>query len=220
MATDRLKIYNGALLMCKVRPIASLTVNEEARRLLDFVWNDDGVQWCLEQGQWLFARRASKFIAETDITTEFGYTKAFAKPTDFINTCALSADEFFNTPLNQFAEEAGFWYADIDPLYIKYTSKDASYGMNFARWPQTFTNLVQTYFASRVVGKLTSDNEREAAFVKPNNGLLAEAITLALNKNAQGEPARFLPQGSWTKARMRATTRNWIDGGSRSRLIG
>jgi len=220
LATDRLKIYNGALLKCKLRPIANLTVNEEARRDLDYVWNNGGVEYCLEQGQWLFARRTSKFTPDTAITNEFGYQHSFAKPTDFVNTAAISLDEYFNTPFNQFADEHDFWYADAEPIYVKYTSKDANYGLNFARWPQTFTEYVEAYFASKVVGKLTGDDGREQAITAPKKGMLDQALLIALNKNQQGEPARFLPQGSWTKARMGGKTSNWMDGGSRNRLIG
>ena len=62
MAASRLQIYNDALLLLGQRGIATLDVNEEGRRLLDTVWNGagvgaGGVEACLEQGQWKFARR-------------------------------------------------------------------------------------------------------------------------------------------------------------------
>src|SRR4051812_14499694 len=80
MATDRLKIYNGALLICGERSLATLTENREPRRLLDQVWQEGGVQYCLEQGQWKFAMCASKFEADTSYTAQFGYTNRFQKP--------------------------------------------------------------------------------------------------------------------------------------------
>ena len=46
MATDRLKLYNGALTIIGERSIASLTTNEESRRLLDNQWNDGAVRYC------------------------------------------------------------------------------------------------------------------------------------------------------------------------------
>lgn len=220
MATDRLRIYNGALQYCKVRAIASLTVNEDARRELDTVWNDGGVDYCLEQGQWLFARRTAKLSADTAITPQFGYRYGFAKPTDWINTAALSLDEYFQVPCNQFAFEAGFWYLDEDQFYIKYTSNDTNYGLDFAKWPNAFTEYVKLYFASKVIGKLTSDSAREEAILKPRSGLLANALLIAHNKDAMGEPARFMPQGRWSRSRMGGNSGDWRDGGSRNRLIG
>lgn len=220
MATDRLRIYNGALQICKVRPIDSLTVNEESRRQLDIVWNDGGVNYCLEQGQWVFARRTSKLFADTAITPQFGYRYAFAKPLDWCNTAALSLDEYFNVPCNQFRFEAGFWYLDQNEMYLKYTSNDAAYGMDFAKWPAAFTEYVKMYFASKVIGKLSGDSSREQEIVKPRSGLLDNALLIAQNKDAAGEPARFMPQGSWTRARMAGNSGDWRDGGSRTRLIG
>tara|TARA_R110000868_G_scaffold411755_1_gene708897 strand:- start:17134 stop:17796 length:663 start_codon:yes stop_codon:yes gene_type:complete len=220
LATDRLKIYNGALQICKVRAIASLTVNEEARYELDTVWNADGVQYCLEQGQWLFARRSSKFSYETAIEPQFGYRRAFAKPDDWVNTAAVCNDEYYNSPLNQYADENGYWYADIDEIYVKYTSNHVNYGMNFAKWPVSFTNYVAMYFASKVCGKLSSDNAREGAILKPRDGLLAVALDIARSRDMQSEPARFLPPGSWSRARQGRNNGDWRDGGSRNNLIG
>ena len=220
MATDRLSIYNGALQICKQRPVASLTVNEESRRELDVVWDGGGVEYCLEQGQWLFARRSSKFTYDTGITPSFGYAHGFTKPDDFVNLAALCSDEFFNTPLNRFSDEAGVWYADLEEIYVKYTSKDPKYGFNFAKWSQAFTRYVEAYFASRVCGKINSSATTLEEIIKPKSGILAQALLVAQNNNAQGEPARFLPQGGWTKARMRQSIGNWADGGNRNRLIG
>lgn len=220
MATTRLKIYNGALQICKVRQIASLAVNEESRRELDLVWNDNGVRYCLQRGQWTFARRASKLFADTAITPQFGYRYAFAKPTDYVNTSAVCSDEYFNSPLLQYADETGFWYADIDPIFVKYTSDDATYGNDLARWPEAFTEYVKMYFASKVCGKLSGDKEREGAILKPRNGLLDIALGIAKNSDMQGEPTRFPPMGSWSRSRLGTRNGDWRDGGSRNRLIG
>lgn len=220
MATDRLKIYNGALQICKVAQLASLTENNEARRQLDLVWNDGGVEYCLEQGQWTFARDASKLTYETAIEPSFGYRRAFAKPSDWMNTAAVCSDEYYAVPLNAYADEVGFWYADLDEIYVKFTSKGANFGMNLAAWPTSFTEYVKAFFAAKVCGKLSGDDTREAAIIKPRSGILAMALNIAQNRDAQGEPARFPPVGSWVRARTRGRTGDWADGGNRNRLIG
>ena len=220
MATDRLKIYNGALQICRVPQIASLTENSESRRQLDIVWNDNGVRYCLEQGQWTFCRRTSKLSYETAIEPAFGYPRAFAKPSDWVNTAAVCSDEYFKSPLIQYADEVGYWYADLDEIYVKYTSDATNFGANLALWPQSFTEYVKMYFASKVCGKLTGDGARETEILRPRSGLLALALNVAQNRDAQGEPTKFLPQGSWTRARSGRHTGDWRDGGNRNRLIG
>ena len=220
MATDRLKIYNGALLICGARSIASLTVNEEGRRLLDQVWDDDGVRNCLQAGQWKFAMRSSKFSYDTGITTAFGYRRAFVKPSDWIATSAVCSDERFNQPLLQYGDEAGTWYADLDDIYIKYVSDDAYFGGDLSLWPANFTQYVKTYFASRIVFKLTTDKVMVDK-ITARRGLLDMALKTAKNSDAMADPTKFFPEGGWTKSRRGGNGNNgWNDGGSRGGLIG
>ena len=219
MATDRLKIYNGALLICGSRSIASLSVNEEARRLLDEVWNDDGVRNCLQSGQWKFAMRTSKFTYDTGITTAFGYRRAFVKPSDWIVTSAVCSDEYFRQPLTRYNDEAGVWYADEDEIYVKYVSDHADYGSDLSLWPANFTQYVKTYFASRIAFKLTSDKTLVDK-LHGRNSLLDMALKEARNSDAMADPTKFMPQGGWTKARMGWGTGSWNDGGSHGSLIG
>ena len=56
--TDRLSLYNDALLLCGERALTSLSEDREPRRLLDQIWNSGGVNVCLAEGQWFFAMRA------------------------------------------------------------------------------------------------------------------------------------------------------------------
>lgn len=220
MATDRLKLYNGALLICGERSIASLTVNEETRRLLDLVWNDGGIRHCLEQAQWKFAMRASKFSYETSVTPDFGLKRAFAKPSDWVLTSAMCTDEFFRTPLTNYADEIQFWFADLDEIYVKYVSDDADYGNNLAHWPATFTEYVKEYFASKVIMKITNDAERQDRIVHPRTGSLARARLEAMNKDAMAGPAKQPARGSWNRARQGGRAVGYYDGGNRNNLIG
>ena len=72
--TDRLSIYNDALLLCGERGLASLTENTEPRRLLDQVWNNEGVIKCLELGQWHFAMRGVQVDYDPDLEPSYGYS--------------------------------------------------------------------------------------------------------------------------------------------------
>lgn len=216
MATDRLKIYNGALLICGSRSIASLTVNEEARRLLDEVWNDDGIRNCLQAGQWKFAMRTAKLTPETAITPSFGYANAYAKASDWVTTASVCSDEYFNVPLLKYSDEAGYLYSDLDEIYVRYVSDHADFGGDFSKWPANFTQYVKTYFASRIILKLSTDKTMTDAIIR-RNGLLDTALKNAKNSDAQADPTKFLPQGNWTKARFSG---GWNDGGSNNNLIG
>lgn len=223
MATTRLKIYNGALLHCGERAIASLTVAEEGRRLLDNVWDDGGVQWCLEQGQWRFAMRTSRFTPETAVTPQFGLANAFAKPTDWVLTSAVCQDERFNVPCLQYADEAGFWFADLDDLYIKYVSSAAGYGMNLANWPYSFTELVKAYFAWKISPKLPGGDkltERLWSESSPHRGVVPKMLLDAKNKDAMAGPTTFPARGSWIRARNGGRGPGSADGGNPSSLIG
>ena len=211
--TTQLKLYNRALHLCGETALSSTSEERESRRLLDAVWDDNGVDYCLTAGQWNFATRTIQIDYDSGITIEFGYRYAFAKPSDYLSLIALSADEYFNTPLNQYNDEQDYWYADEQILYVKYVSNGASYGGDLTAWPAWFTDYVAAYFASKIVKKLTSDEGLRQS-VKDE---LRRAEFEAKNRDMQNSPARFLPQGSWTSSRQGRSRR---DRGNRGSLIG
>lgn len=201
---DRLNIYNSALLLCKERFLASLTEEREPRRLLDQVWNDGGVNQCLEEGQWFFAMRGIEIDPDPSIKPNFGYRNAFAKPIDWVATSGLCQDEFFRTPLNHYFDETGFWYADLTQLYVRYVSNDPTYGANLSAWPETFNDFVSAHFASKVIGKLSNDT----ALIKYVDDQRKLSLKIAKSKAAMAEPTKFEPQGNWSKSRMRGYGRS------------
>ena len=223
MATTRLKIYNGALLICQTREIASLSVVEEPRYLLDNVWNDGGVRYCLEQGQWRFAMRTSKMTYNPAVVPSFGYRRAFDKPTDWVDTSAVCSDEYFNSPLLQYADETAYWFADLDDIYVKYVSDDTNYGSNLAYWPYSFTEYVKHYFAGKIVGKLTASKELVDRLLgqpgRPEKGSVHAALVTAKNRDAMAGPTSFPARGSWVGSRYGRDGSN-RDRGNRGSLIG
>jgi hypothetical protein len=209
----RLQLYNQALRTCGERALASLTEEREPRRLLDAVWAEGGVDNCLEQGQWNFAMRAVQIDYDTNVSPAFGLAYGFTKPSDWIRTAGVCSDERFATPLIQYKDEAGFWYADITPIYVRYVSNDSGFGGDMSKWPGTFDQFVAAFFASEIIFKLTADKERVA--------LVERALKLrkrdALNKDAMNDPTTFPARGSWSSARGGGYRR---DGGNRGSLIG
>jgi len=212
MTASRLGLYNGALAILGERKLASLTENREPRRVLDDIWDEGAVGYCLEQGLWNFAMRSVELSADPDVSPQFGYRNAFSKPSDYVRTAAVASDEYFNSPLTQYSDEAGYWWADIDPLYVKFVSNGASYGADFAKWPGTFTLFVEHYLAHRACTRLTQSKTDKEQIKKD----MKKALTDARSKDAMNEPASFLPSGSWSAARRGGS------GGDRTgpRLIG
>jgi hypothetical protein len=212
MATQ-LSLYNEALRLCGERKLASLTENREPRRLLDSVWDADAINYCLEQGQWKFAIRTAKLEYNPSMEPAFGYQYGFDKPTDLVRITALCSDEYFNVPLTQYSEEAGYWFSDLDEIYIQYVSNDASYGADFSLYPETYMRYVASYLASEIIDRLTQNN----ALWDKVYGLMKKRLTDARSKDALAGPTKFFPSGSWLNAR-RGNART--DRGNRNNLIG
>lgn len=221
MSTTRLELYNGALLLCGSRAIASLTEDREPRRILDQVWDDNAVRYCLEQGQWWFAMRTQQLEYDPDTLPQFGYSRAFNKPDDWVLTSAVCSDERFSAPLLAYDDTDINWYADLDTIYVKYVSDDDDYGNNLSKWPQTFAEYAQAFLASKIIYRLNG-NDRAVSFLfgqpgKINGGELGRRLTIAKSRAAMTQPTKFPAEGSWNGSRRGRTDR---DPGNRGSLIG
>ena len=213
--TTQLDIYNGALLHCGERFLASLTEQREPRRLLDRVWSSNGVKTCLEMGQWNFAMRTIQIDYDPSIEPSFGYNRAFSKPTDWVITTSLCSDEFFGQPLLRYTDEAGYWYSDLDTMYVRYVSSDINYGLNINQWPDSFREFVEAHFASKIILKLSNSEDE----LKRVEALRTKFLKTAKGKAAMAEPTSFPARGNWSKSRNRFPNRR--DGGNSSgSLIG
>jgi len=107
--TDKLSLYNAALSHIGDRKLASLTEEREPRYVLDDIFDDGAIDYCLEQGLWSFATRTLEMDYTPSVEPDFGYRRGFQKPTDWLRTVALATDEYFKTPLTEYADETGFW---------------------------------------------------------------------------------------------------------------
>ena len=111
MATQ-LAVYQEALEHLGERPLASLSEDREPRRALDAAW-DTTLTYCLEQGFWNWAMRSVEIEPEPAIEPAFGYQAAFSKPTDWLRTYVVSANDTFDPPLPDFIDENGYWMAHL-----------------------------------------------------------------------------------------------------------
>ena len=213
--TTQLDLYNKALLYAGERFLGSLTENREPRRLLDHVWSTNGVRYCLERGQWNFAMRTVQIDYDAGVEPSFGYSRAFSKPSDWVLTSSVCADEFFRSPLTRYWDEAGYWYSDLDTLFVRFVSSDAAYGLNINAWPDSFREFVEVHFATKIILKLSNSDTELERLTK----LREKLLTTAKSRAAMSEPTSFPARGAWSLSRNRFPNRR-DGGGTTGNLIG
>lgn len=153
--------------------------------------------------------RSLEIEYDPDYDPSFGFQHAFDKPDDLVRVAAVCSDEYFTAPLSnaECIDEGGFWYSDLSLIYVRYVSDDDEFGMDFGKWPATFTEYVEAYFASKAVIDLTQDEKKRAEILLPEKGLLARSLMHARSNDAMKDGVKFPPPGSWTTARGRGRSR-------------
>lgn len=200
--TDKLSLYNGALGHLDGRRLSSLTQASEARRVLDDYY-DGAVAYCLERKHWNFIYRTVLIDASTSVEPAFGYAHAFPIPLDRIRTHQVSAHESLEPALLRYAEEAGYWYADVDPLYVRYNSSDPAYGGDLSTWPQSFVDYVELRLAVKACKRITGSDAAlhgPQGLIKREEKAYKTAASICGMNNAIGRQ----PQGSWVLSRFGA----------------
>lgn len=200
MTTSRLQLYNGALVNhLGERALASLSENREPRRLLDTAWNNGAVDWCLQAGQWKFAMRSRRLDYSPSVEPGFpGLAFAFNIPTDHLRLGGVFQDESMCIPYLDYREEGGFWWGNLETMYVRYVSNDQDYGGDFSLWPQSFIELMEIHLACKVALPLTQDKAL-AANLKAERD--RRVLPEALSRDAMQDPTRIPPRGSWVTAR-------------------
>lgn len=201
---DRLSLYNGALRRIGQRKLANLSENVESRRQLDTAWDDNAVKGCLEAGLWMFAIRSMALTYSPSLDSQFGYRYIFTKPEDWCRTALLCSDEYMQVPLLQYRDEAGFWRADLETIYVGYVSDDPAFGGDMSLWPKAFADFVECTLACGVVLPLTQSEQKKD---KADREVMAQ-LKMAQALVAQAQPTKLFPSGSWTSARMRNSMGN------------
>jgi hypothetical protein len=199
MAASRLLIYQGAAAALGERKPVSLTENVPVRKELDGVWERGGIKTCLQAALWNFATRSVELTYSPSVTPAFGYRYGFEKPTDFVRTAQVTSDEYYRHPLNEYQDDGGYWFADIDPIYVRYVSNGSSYGFNYDKWPENFTRFVEHYFAHAICDRITGSGRKKDDVAND----LRMWRDQAKQTDAAEEPVSFAPQGSWVSARRR-----------------
>lgn len=196
--TTKLLLYNGALTKLGERRLASLSENREPRRALDAVWDDNFVNKVLLAGQWNFATISVRADYSGSIEPDFGYSRAFDKPDDFIRTMAICSDEFFKAPVLDYVDEGNYWFSDLDTMYIKYVSNADDAGGDLSLWPDNLAEYAQWALAEKVCKRLTQSESTLEDCRKE----MKKALTSSKSTDAMASPTAFPPSGSWVNSRM------------------
>jgi len=212
--TSKLSIYQGAAAALGDRKIVSLTEQRGIRRDLDNAWDRGGVKTCLQMGMWHFATRTVKYDYSPSVEPPFGLKRAFNKPDDWVRTCGVCQDEFYKVPLLEYVDEAGFWFANLDTIYVRFVSSLDDYGMDFSKWPPNFARFVELWFAWSICRRTTNSQPTKDDLAKDAQ----KALLLAKNTDAMDEATVMLPPGSWALSR-RGRRQRW-DHGNTDRLLG
>ena len=196
MATA-LGLYNDALMELGEATLSSLSEERKGRRVLDSIY-DAVLAECLEAGSWNFAMRTVQLDADTGITPAFGYTEVFAKPTDWVRTIGISTDDRFGNSLNRYWDDVNYLSSDVTPIYFRYVSNNASWGLDLTKWPASFTRFVVVALADRGCMAITQSESRKD---KLERYTLPAAKRRALARDAMNEPPGRIPPGTWVRSR-------------------
>ncbi len=168
---------------------------------MDRAWgsNNEAVTYALEMADWNFATKSVEGTVSASVEPFFGFTYAFDKPSDLARLTSLSASATFSKDLEfgEYLDEAGIWYVNVTPLYIRYVSTDGSYGFDSGKWTMAFREYMAGLLAYRSCSKITNstEEERKCMFI------MDEARKHAKGRDAMDEGFKRLPSGTWSRSR-------------------
>lgn len=201
MAT-KLGIFRSVHLLVKQNPVG-MTVSDDDQMVntINLAY-DAAIAHLLEQGLWNFATRTVQAEASDDISSQFGFNFVFEKPADYAGRLvALSANEYFRPPLQHYHEDGGlegYFFADNDPLYIRYISNSSDYGLNLGAWPASFTRAVEYEIAYRVAPHITNMSAAEKEELRKEK---VRALRDARSKDALNQAPERPPVGRLVQSR-------------------
>ncbi len=197
--TTRFDVYNQAARFLGQTPLQSVTEDRGLRLAFDAAW-DNTVAFLLEHGLWSWAKRAVLLVPSDTVIPSFGYSAAFQKPDDWVATDMLSQTEFMaGQPLQDFEQEADYWFTNTTGLYVRYISNDPDYGGNLSRWNATAAKALAAQLALEVcVPILQNKSERESLFA-----LAGRYLSDAKSHDARGGRVRYMPTGRLVASRSR-----------------
>jgi len=176
MATTQLSLYNEALLLVGERELTSLTDDVESRYRLDTAYAN-GVDYCLEQVNPVFARKTS-LLTSTTPSANHAYDNVYTLPSDYISMVRAYSDDKLDQPISRYIIEGRTLACNYATIYLRYVSN----GYALTDWDKSFERVVVSYLASEIAPRIAPDEmERiEATY--------AARLNQAIELNKQKEP--------------------------------
>lgn len=202
MGTTKLQLYKRAIELCEQTPIAALTDTTEARRRCDTHY-DDVLSWMVEQAFWRCAMRTIEITENTGVAPAFAFEYAHDLPSDFVKRYVISASEFLDPPLddqshaNSFLIEGGYIWANVTPIYMRYSSNGTSYGLDLTAWTEGMANAAASELAARIAPTVTGSSETAQELHERAMLLAGKAATF----DAMQQTTQTTREGRWTKNR-------------------
>ena len=208
MATTKVALYNGALMLIGDSLLSTATDNTDSRYKLDAVYDNGAVDYCLGLASWNFALRVAQLDSSFPLAPAFGWQYGFSMPTDHIRTVSMTSDEDMNCPVDRFDRRGANIYSDTDPMFIEYVSNGANYGGSLSLWTPEFIKVFNHYLAMEVCLPITGSVEKKNNLLKYFQHYLSEAQT----KNNFEKPVKFPVPGKFVQSRRSRQGRNtpWV----------
>lgn len=186
MATQ-LEIYNESLRLMGEHSIASTSVDEEPRYVLDDAYSRS-ITYCLQLGWWRFAFFTTS--VSPAVGSQPGYTYTFTKPTDLLRTHSVgivSGTQFY--PIDWYdTSSTQLSCKQNSGVVVRYV-KGSSTQTNPANWPEPFAKLVAAYLAFETCERITQSSAKKADIGK----ILSDRLTAARELESQ-PPPMLLPE--------------------------
>jgi hypothetical protein len=195
---DRLSIYRDAQRHLGTGRISSLSEQSETRLVFDDIWQQAG-DYLLAKGMWNWAIRSVELSYDANVEPKFGYQYAFSQPDDFVRTVNMSTTGDFFGDLEQYEDEASYWYAAINPIYVSYVSNLPAYGWNVGRWTAPFAEALAAHIAYKSSLPIQNDKSNRNDLYQLSKRLLQDAKTL----DAVDEAVAAKPVGRLVRSRFR-----------------
>lgn len=184
MATQ-LSLYNGALRIIKITPLATVTDDRPERYALDAAYAE-ALTYGLELASWAFAARSISLA--TAATAGAGYARSVTLPTDYIRTITISGSSNYFPPLETYTIHGRTLYTNQATVYLTYVSSDAAYGGDLTKWPTSYARLIEAHLATEIAGESTHASE----MIKLARAVFQERLEYARAKDAIVRTVRIL----------------------------
>ena len=193
LTPEWLAIYNDALLMLGEDHLVNVDDDSQRRSILDICVNAGVVEAVLEDIGWHWAITSMRITSDPALETEWGYQYAHHLPTDLHRFDGVWYDEYMQTPIKHYTDEAGVLMCNVDEIFIKYVSSE---WLKFPeKWKPSFKRYIAAKIAYDTMNRFPAADKNAVIQAHDQRKRDVRAI------DAQQSPPRLLTRGNWTRTR-------------------